>query len=277
MENHDGLFRGMCNCVPYLAEAMDTLGTTLLLVDIGNSRIKSAVTSKGELTLHTPFPTDVTHLSEILDVHWKSLVPSPQQVYISNVAGKAIAEICSEWIRLHWGIPVHFIVSKNECCGVINGYDRPEQLGVDRWAGLVGLRHHYPLPACLVDCGTALTFDLLDKTGHHLGGGIIPGPELMKKALLCGTRGVATFTDYAVLTEGLGRNTESAVTHGVFTACAAWVEKTVHTYAPHVGGGLTVLVTGGGDLSHYLDISYFFDASIVLKGLFRIAEEIRFS
>ena len=68
-----------------------------------------------------------------------------------------------------------------ERCGVRNLYERPEQLGPDRWAALIAARAlHSSGPALVVNAGTATTVDMLSGDGRFLGGSILPGVELMR-------------------------------------------------------------------------------------------------
>src|SRR5690606_17161180 len=59
-------------------------------------------------------------------------------------------------------------------------YPQPHQFGVDRWLGLIGARRQAGAGHALLvaSCGTAITVDLLDADGTHLGGVIAPGPAL---------------------------------------------------------------------------------------------------
>lgn len=242
-----------------------------LLVDIGNSRVKWAVAEDGGWRVGTPFPSAPATLADQLDRHWLALTP-PGALYVANVAGAGIAGTLGAWVARHWRVPVHFARAEAQAQGVTNGYQRPEQLGVDRWVGLLALRREYPLPAALVDCGTALTFDLLDGDGRHLGGLIAPGPATMRRVLLRETHGVR---EVERQTPGfLGRDTAAGVAGGVIRACAGLVEKSLVEAAGLVGG-VPILVLAGGDaaeLGRCLAIPYRLAPDLVLRGLSILAE-----
>ena len=59
-------------------------------------------------------------------------------------------------------------------------------MGVDRWVAMIGARSEFRGGLCIVDAGTAVTIDAIDKNGNHLGGQIIPGLALMSNALSFG-------------------------------------------------------------------------------------------
>lgn len=63
--------------------------------------------------------------------------------------------------------------------GVIIAYEDPQSLGVDRWLALLAAYNDAPNETWLIiDAGTAVTIDLMDK-GNHMGGLIVPGLELL--------------------------------------------------------------------------------------------------
>src|SRR5205085_12643161 len=110
------------------------------------------------------------------------------------VAGEAIRRRAEEQLEL-WDVTPRWVVSAARACGVTNGYDHPNRLGVDRWVALIGAWHRVlaqgaPRPALVVMVGTAVTVDALDETGRFLGGDILPGFGLMLRALEMGTAGL---------------------------------------------------------------------------------------
>ena len=232
-----------------------------LLVDIGNSRVKWAVAEHGELKVGAAFPSDAAEFGKSLDRLWRDM-GAPRAAHASNVAGDAMADRLAEWVARRWNLPVRFARSEARAHGVINGYRQPERLGVDRWMGLIALRHDYALPACLVDCGTALTLDVLDETGRHLGGLIAPGPALMRRALLRETQGVRP--EGTAAGGPLGLDT---------AACAGLVEKTLSELAPALDRAPTLVLSGGdgGLLGQALPIPYRLAPDLVLRGLLIIA------
>ncbi|EGC98520.1 pantothenate kinase, partial [Burkholderia sp. TJI49] len=78
------------------------------------------------------------------DPDWAKL-PRPCGAWISNVAGADVAARLDALLDAHWpGLPRTTIRSQPAQCGVTNGYTTPEQLGSDRWAGLIGARAAFP-------------------------------------------------------------------------------------------------------------------------------------
>jgi len=240
----------------------------VLLVDIGNSRVKWAFWRAGELHPGMPFPSDSQGLSGRLTQSWTALTP-PAAVYAANVAGPCVEDTLQEWVERHWGLPVRFARTEAEGDGVINGYRQPERLGVDRWLALVGLRRHYPLPACVVDCGTAITLDYLDAEGRHQGGLIAPGLQSMRSVLASNTHRLGSIDDATTVNSRLARDTNEGIQSGCLRACAGLIETVVKDLRQREDDRLHLVMTGGDAaiIGQLLGSSYHQDEHLVLRGL----------
>lgn len=243
-----------------------------LLIDIGNSRLKWAWTFGAELAAGPAFSSDITTLADDLQRFWGDRPSPPTEVYLANVAGADRAAVLSDWLLTQWGLVPRVVRPETQRYGVVNGYDQPQQLGVDRWVALVGLQAYYGGPACVVDCGTAMTLDMLDEKGRHRGGLIAPGHLTMIRALLAQTAGIALPARPAGA-ELLGRSTTAAVASGVSLACAGLIEKAV-SHLNCDGSPLQVVLTGGdaAEIGGHLSIPFLQDELLVLKGLLTIAD-----
>jgi len=67
--------------------------------------------------------------------------------------------------------------------GVGINYPEPERIGPDRLANAVAARTQFGAPALVVDFGTAVTFDVIDRKGDYVGGIIAPGLAAMTEYL----------------------------------------------------------------------------------------------
>jgi type III pantothenate kinase len=63
--------------------------------------------------------------------------------------------------------------------GIGINYPKPATIGADRLANAVAVKAHFGAPAVVVDFGTAVTFDVVDRAGHYVGGIIAPGLSVM--------------------------------------------------------------------------------------------------
>src|SRR5262245_50677821 len=111
-----------------LPTAHDDERMRVLAVDAGNSRIKWGLHDGAGWVVQDWVGTP---RAARLGRAWARLA-RPDAVISSNVAGKgarnAIAAAARGWRR-----PVRFVVSAAQACGVSNSYERPAQLGPDRW------------------------------------------------------------------------------------------------------------------------------------------------
>jgi len=245
----------------------------LLLIDIGNSRVKWGVAQDNGIVAGEPFPSAGESFEESLDGHWPSL-PVPCRAYACNVAGSGAERTLTAWMQKRWGISPKFVRPSERGYGVVNGYERPEKLGADRWVSLIALREFGDRPLCVADCGTALTFDVLDAQGRHLGGLIAPGLATMKRALVQDTQGIR---DIARGQRGFwGRDTAAAVEGGVLAACAGLIERSAGKAAEELGHAPDLVLTGGDAelIAAVLDRPSQVVPDLILRGLLRVAGSV---
>ncbi len=242
----------------------------MLLIDLGNSFIKWGIKENTDLTFGNAFPHKVDSLDQSIEEFWGRL-KKPDRVVIANVAGVELGAKLNDWFIRKWQIKPDFVEPQIESFGVRNGYDDALQLGVDRWVGLVGLRHHYELPACLVDCGTAITLDFLDLDGVHGGGLIMPGLPLMERSLLEGTYGIETFDGETG--QCLGKNTTEGIANGIRCAAAGFVELGFRDLIPKCKSQLNLILTGGDGqaIAERVSVSSVYDPRLIVKGLAVVA------
>ncbi|MGI9308283.1 MAG: type III pantothenate kinase, partial [Gammaproteobacteria bacterium] len=199
-----------------------------LLLDIGNTRIKWAWT-QGEELLE---PGELTHRDEPLDelVELMNLAQhAPEDIFAVNVAGAELGDAISGAIRSRVAKPVKFMVTSEKVGEVSCGYSDCSQLGVDRWAAIIGAWSQYQTALCVVDAGTAITVDLITAAGQHLGGYIAPGVHLMNEALKRETGDIERLAARTGL-RGLessapGTSTEAAVSHGAILAVTGLIDR----------------------------------------------------
>ena len=192
--------------------------------------------------------------------------------HVSNVAGENVGTFIGRWFQQAWSQSPVWAKSQKKGFGVVNGYDRPEQLGVDRWVCLIAARQRHLGPACVADCGTALTLDLLDGDGEHRGGLIVPGLHLMRESL---SRRTVNVREYSGVSSGpWAKNTADAVVGGTLLTLVAVIERFVRDSAAGLVSTPPLLITGGDAqaISERLDIPFVWAPQLVLEGLSIVAE-----
>ena len=226
----------------------------ILLLDVGNTRVKWAQLLDGALTpqqslLHRDAPAE-EWIKHLFRERFR-----PQRLLVANVAGAAMEGVVRREAERAWRLAPEFAVSRAHACDVTNAYPQPQSLGVDRWLALIAARQLAPGWACVIDAGTALTIDALDAAGLHLGGLIIPGSRMMMDALLDGTGDIARKArDIAAQAAGMiaekavfASNTAQAVASGAMYALAASADRAVADLTRRTGGSTPRVYLTGGD------------------------------
>ena len=154
----------------------------VLLVDIGNTSIKWALNESGRPMdmLQLQYPEDV---NDSFFIDCLGDVNKPNNVLVTCVAGAEVWQVFTDAINTLWDTKVERVISKSNGYGLINGYEKPPELGSDRWCALIGAYHEADSGVIVIDCGSAITIDIVNQSGEHLGGYILPGLTMMRKSL----------------------------------------------------------------------------------------------
>lgn len=246
----------------------------MLVVDIGNSRIKWATVEDGELIGHGAVGYQDETLGQELDAALRHL-DDPGAVAYCSVGASATGTVLERWAARRWGIEANRVLTAAEGFGVRCAYPRPETLGADRWAALVACRQQRKGAAIVVDCGTAITLDAISEAGDHLGGVIVPGVMLMRLALTTRTDQIpAQDSDSR---EVLAKCTADGVAAGTLYAAAAAVDRVVQEMGRNLPPGSARILTGGAtELLRPLMVTGFeTQPHLVLYGLAVIAGAIK--
>lgn len=147
-------------------------------------------------------------------------------------------------------------------------YDNPRQVGADRVVDAVAAINLYGAPAIVVDFGTATVFDAVNADGDYLGGAIAPGIGIASETL---------FSRAAMLSRvqlerppaAIGRNTTHALQSGILLGYVGLVEGMVARFQEELGGGATVIGTGGwaSEIAAETDVLDTVDQNLTLQGL----------
>ena len=237
----------------------------MLLIDIGNSSIKWAVWEGGEFQQKG---AGYYRLSEIgaLCNQFFTVLPVQDKIYISCVAGAQVKDEIDLWLRNNWQVNAVYVVSQKQQMGLINAYQDAGALGVDRWYAMIGAWHKYKKAFCIIDCGTAVTLDVVDNNGQHLGGLIVPGLTMMRSALQQGTEGIGNVSGQL---NDLARNTGDAVNSGCNQLLVEGLESLLNKYKGMLGNDLLCIVTGGDgqNIAGQFICDYIYEPELILHGL----------
>lgn len=242
-----------------------------LLLDLGNTRLKWAQWDGARLRAGGA----VAYTEVILgDELWKG-IQNIDAIFVASVAGTQRDTELTRALHAAFGLEPRFVRSSAQACGVRNAYPRPQDLGVDRFLGLIAAHAHAHEATAIAGCGTALTLDALAADGTHRGGLIAASPEFAQSALRSGTGQLGAVPAGRVVE--IADNTADAIESGTWLAAAALVERFCARAAERFGTAPALILTGGAAprLGGLLGVPYRIDAELVLRGLAHYAESSR--
>lgn len=208
-----------------------------LQLDVGNSGAKWRLVDRDSIVARGEYNAAQDESRQLL----LDCTGSLDEAWISSVAAPLQEESLAGMLSERWGIEPWFARTEARTGDLINSYDDPARMGVDRWLAMLAARQRSPDRVCVIDAGSALTIDLVSAAGRHEGGYIIPGAALMERALLLDTDRVR-FEEAADYALSPGTSTASAVRHGIALAqvgavVAALIEAGDETPALFFTGG----------------------------------------
>lgn len=205
-----------------------------LVIDIGNSRTKAAIFDDQKLVKMDilKYPDTDYVLSYFNDYNIQHSIISSVNDDI-HVLEDALAQ------RTNY---IRFSAQLNN--SIDNRYKTPGTLGLDRLAGVIGAKTIFPVRDCMViDAGTCITYDAIDKNGVYKGGSISPGLKMRFKAM-------HTFTGRLPLVEladfdGLeGYDTVTSMLSGVVNGTLSEIKGFIETYRSEYSD-LQIILCGG--------------------------------
>ena len=203
----------------------------MILLDIGNTHTRIAASRGETVELLRTVPTAELRVE---------LIPA------GEIAAASVAPWAAERLT---GREIEYISAKN-CRNLIDfSLVAAETLGADRVANAVAAAEYYPLPALVVDCGSAITFELVDGRRRFLGGAILPGRALMRGALNTGTAQLPAVPLDDGIPEHPGRNTVEAIRLGVDGGAVGMVREVFRRLSG--AADLRSVVLAGGDAAFF--------------------------
>jgi len=249
----------------------------MLAIDIGNSRIKWAVFKNNKIQHSGVFEYDVAHLDDA--INHANLPVNVKTIAVSCVANADVKNRINKCLSEKISKPVQFAKTQSAQCGVTNSYALPDNMGVDRWLAMIAAFNLYKIKSdealCVIDCGTAITFDVLNAQGVHAGGLIMPGYQTMVQSLLKETSniqqaaGAGIAESFASMQSGLASSTKQAVSKGCAQLVAGGLSSLIDRQKKESSVKLRCIITGGDGqwLSDALNYENTYHPFLVLQGL----------
>ncbi|MBE7374211.1 type III pantothenate kinase [Pseudomonas lopnurensis] len=227
----------------------------ILELDCGNSLIKWRAFDPSANTVSTE-GVAISLVELLAQLAGLSALRISRARLVSVRSDDETADICLRLAET-LGVEVQRAVPAKRLGGVVNGYLEHERLGMDRWLAIVGAFHLSARAMLVIDLGTAVTVDLVDSEGAHLGGYICPGMSLLRHQLQAHTRRIRYDVESARALRGEvrpGRSTGEAVERGCLLMLRSFVESQILQASDYLGDDFVVYATGG-DVALIADIA----------------------
>lgn len=221
----------------------------LLTVDVGNTNVTLGLYQGDQLGPRWRLATDHERMPDEwglqfvgLLVHAGYRTADLTGICLASVVPPLTSRIvsaCREYLSQE-----PLVVDAGVKTGVRVLYEDPRAVGADRIVDAAAVQHFYGGPACVVDFGTATTFDGISAEGDYLGGAIAPGIGIAAEALFHRTAKLPRVELLRPPT-AIGRNTVHAMQSGLLFGYVALVEGMVARFRQELGPAMKVIGTGG--------------------------------
>lgn len=210
-----------------------------ILVNIGNTHTE---VSNWDFSMKKNYKTEL-FLAESAE-----LFLEPAEVYVSTVVPSFRESLTATFPNCSFSLLNYEAIS-----GLLD-FSKVDAstIGADRLANALALQELDLLAGMVIDCGTCITGEIVSKDAEFVGGFIMPGRSLQRRALKLHT---GQLPEVALLDEQVsfpGQNTVSSIQNGIDRAAVAAVQSFVDEARALYGKGLKVLLNGG-DAKFFLE------------------------
>ncbi len=221
----------------------------LLTIDIGNTNLTLGLYEGEQLGAHWRLATDNNRMPDEYGLQFLGLLQNAGKT-LKDIHGISLASVvppltarvvqaCHEYLKQE-----PLVVDAGVKTGIKIRYEDPKAVGADRVCDAVAVLKFYGGPACVVDFGTATTFNAITKEGEYLGGAITAGVNLAAESLFTRAAKLPRI-DLQRPPSVIGRNTIHAMQSGLIFGYVSMVEGMVARFRSELGSDMKVIATGG--------------------------------
>jgi type III pantothenate kinase len=221
----------------------------LLCVDVGNTNITIGLYTGEVLGPRWRLATDHERMPDEFGIQLINLISHAglSSEHIDRAAlASVVPPLTDKWVqvcRIYIGCEP-LVINSDVITGVQILYEEPSLVGADRIVDAAAAYRLYGGPTCIVDFGTATTFDAISREGHYLGGAIAPGIGIAAEALFQRTAKLPR-VELDRPPTAIGRNTTHAMQSGLLFGYVGLVEGMVARFRAELGSEMNVIATGG--------------------------------
>lgn len=221
----------------------------LLVIDVGNTNLTLGIYGGETLGPRWRLATDHDRMPDEYGLQFLGLLSHADRsidglhgVCAASVVPQLtqrIVQACREYLKQD-----PLVVDTGVKTGIRIRYEDPKAVGADRVADAVAALRLYGGPACIIDFGTATTFNAVTKEGEYLGGAITAGIGLAADALFTHAAKLQRI-DLQRPPSVIGRNTVHAMQSGLLFGYVSMAEGMVARFRSELGSDMKVIATGG--------------------------------
>jgi type III pantothenate kinase len=214
----------------------------LLTIDVGNTNLTLGLYNGDALGRHFRLATDHARMPDEYGLQFLGLLQNAGRAVtdltgvvlasvVPNLTGRVV-QACREYLKQE-----PLVVDTGVKTGIHIRYEDPKAVGADRVADAVAVINLYGGPACVIDFGTATTFNAVTKEGDYL-------VNLAAEALFTHAAKLLRI-DLQRPPSVIGRNTVHAMQSGLLFGYVSMVEGMVARFRSELGSDMKVIATGG--------------------------------
>lgn len=249
-----------------------------ILIDAGNSSLKLSILDNIDNSDIYYTILDYNNLfSDLVDELQNQIVSA---VLVSNVNNPVIYHIIADVVYQLWRIQPQQVIVQQDRYGISTRYNNPRVLGVDRWLAMIAARAEFNKTLCVIDCGTAVTVDVVSDEGMHLGGLITPGLKMSRDALGMKTNNLPLVENNSENNNNkssfLATTTKDAILGGTLYQISAYIERIVSEIKQEFGDNIECIISGG-DAEKFQALTlhqFHYRETLILEGLRIVASDL---
>lgn len=221
----------------------------LLTIDIGNTNVTLGLYEGSKLGARWRLATDHDRMADEYGLQMLGLLQhggcTPRQLSGISLASvvpqitSRVLQACAQYLHQE-----AFVVDHTVNTGIKILYDDPKAVGADRIVDAVAAVTLYGGPVCIVDFGTATTFNAVTAAGEYLGGAIAAGVGIALDALVSRTSKLYR-VELRKPPAVIGRNTTHALQSGLIFGYVSLVEGMIERFRSELGADMRSVATGG--------------------------------
>ena len=244
-----------------------------LLIDIGNTTTSIGLWNSNKLSKVRNFQN-----KKFLNEVQKYVKAKISNILYTSVISSKDNKLINSHLKKLFRCEVIQLKSSSSLLGVTNGYKQPSKLGDDRWATIVASYITYKSPIIIVDCGTAISIDIVNNKGIHSGGYILAGIDDYKRCFQNAyhLKNTKLNETTKLKKRSLPNKTDDGITQGYLRMIISLIESIHNELNKNKKLPLILLISGGYGkiISNNLSIKNNYESDLVLKCLGVISTKI---